>query len=106
MLGSFPLIKSNPSTDHLFTNLPVMIVSEFWKVTPAILAQTYHRFINTATWEYERLTVEYWEDVVFGRRVELLNDGVGGGRERNLTGTWGRFGSLLPGLREKEGYHS
>ncbi len=61
LMGSIPVVESNPGFDRTYTSLPVLIVQDFRYLTPELLVRAYPCFINNAhEFKYEMLREDYW----------------------------------------------
>jgi hypothetical protein len=56
--GCIPIVRRS-HLDGVYDGLPVLIVDEWEHVTPPLLIRTLAEF-RGRTWEYERLTLDYW----------------------------------------------
>lgn len=61
-LGSIPVINSS-AMDPVFDGLPVIIVPS-WRVLSTEYLQEELEKLNTRTFQYERLTISYWENKI------------------------------------------
>jgi len=65
LLGAIPIVESNPGLDRTYSDLPVLIVSNFSQVTPQLLNIAYKCFISHAhLFNYQQLSEKYWLDVI------------------------------------------
>ena len=63
-LGSVPVVKTSP-LNHLYDDLPVLIVDSWDAVTPALLADKQKEFAsNFSKFNLKRLTLQYWLDEI------------------------------------------
>lgn len=64
-MGSFPVVETAPGLDKLFSNLPVLVVYDIFRVTKELLEEAYDCFMRHAEdWKYELLTQPYWDYVI------------------------------------------
>mgnify|MGYP000161873584 CR=1 FL=1 len=63
-MGCIPVVKKH--TTHLFenSNLPILFVEDWDKITQQLLDDTIERF-KTMNFNYDKLTLEYWKQLVF-----------------------------------------
>jgi len=65
LLGTIPIVESNLGLDRTYTNLPVLIVSNFSRVTPQLLDVAYRCFvIHAHLFNYQQLIEKYWLDMI------------------------------------------
>lgn len=65
LLGTIPIVESNPGLDRTYSDLPVLIVSNFSQVTPQLLNIAYKCFISHAhLFNYQQLSESYWLDMI------------------------------------------
>lgn len=57
-LGAYAVVHTS-SLDEMYTNLPVLIVNSWSKVTDSLLNDTFHRFRETK-FDYDKLFTQYW----------------------------------------------
>ncbi len=61
LLGSIPIVESNAGFDRTYSNLPVLVISHYSKLTPKLLHKAYDCFQrNLASYHYEYLRESYW----------------------------------------------
>jgi len=74
-LGCYPIVKTSP-IDHLFNDLPVLIVKEWSDVSLELLEKTYEEFKNKS-FNMEKMTLEYWNNLINNRvhiyKIKLYN---------------------------------
>lgn len=63
ILGSIPIIKSKEFV-KIFQDLPVLIVNDWKEINQQLLDDTIDRF-KTMNFNYDKLTLQYWENKVF-----------------------------------------
>lgn len=59
ILGCIPIVKTS-KIDHLFDDLPVLIVNDWSELTQELLNETIKKFSNK-TFNINKLTLEYWK---------------------------------------------
>jgi hypothetical protein len=65
LLGSIPVVESNPGFDRTYSNLPVLVVRNYSDLTPQLLDRAYPCFLRHAhLYNYRHLTESYWLDLV------------------------------------------
>lgn len=61
LLGSIPVVESNSGFDRTYSNLPVLVVSNYNQLTPTLLEKMYPCFVAHAhRFRYSHLTLKYW----------------------------------------------
>jgi hypothetical protein len=61
LVGSIPVLESNPGFDRTFTSLPVLIVQRFDYLTPQLLELAYPCFLqHVHDFKFEMLREDYW----------------------------------------------
>jgi len=68
-MGSYPIVRTS-HIDILYEGWPVLIVQDWTDVTPALLNDTFHKFVNTE-WDLSRLYFSYWQHHLYTRRKQL-----------------------------------
>ena len=64
-LGSIPVVESSPGLDKTYALLPVLVVHDLLRITPAWLERKYHCFMkNYNKWKFEILTQNYWDNAI------------------------------------------
>ena len=63
ILGSIPILKSKEFI-NMFKDLPVLFVEDWDKITQQLLDDTIEKF-KTMNFNYDKLTLEYWKQLVF-----------------------------------------
>ena len=63
ILGSIPILKSKEFV-KLFEDLPVLFVEDWTQINQELLDNTIEKFKNM-TFNYDKLTLEYWKQIVF-----------------------------------------
>lgn len=58
LMGSYPIVKTS-TLDPLFQNLPVVIVNDWFEITPEFLEQKYEELSNKK-YMWEKLYLPYW----------------------------------------------
>ena len=74
-LGCIPIVKTSP-IDHVFDELPVLIVNDWSDVTKELLEKTLKDF-GQKKFNYHRLTLAYWMELIRSKK-----GAIGGGRVR------------------------
>lgn len=65
LLGSIPIVESNPGMDRTLASLPVLIVKHFSYVTPELLARAYGCFEEHAgDFKFQHMREDYWLGIV------------------------------------------
>jgi hypothetical protein len=59
-MDSYPIVVSHPAMDTMYTDLPVLIVSKYRDLTPALLESTYQKFRARKDWRFDKLFIRYW----------------------------------------------
>jgi hypothetical protein len=62
ILGSIPVVHRSP-LDHIFEDLPVVIVDDYKEVTEEFLNQKYEE-IKSKTYNFKKLYMKYWVDLI------------------------------------------
>lgn len=62
-MGSIPIVRFEPQTHHLFTDLPILFIDDWSVITEEFLQEKY-REITSKTWNMEKLKVGYWFDFI------------------------------------------
>ena len=61
-----PVVERGFGMDRTLYKLPVLILDDYSDLTPEILRQAYVEALYRADdWEYERMTHQYWEHLLF-----------------------------------------
>ena len=68
-LGSIPIVKTSP-IDHLYSELPVLIVKDWSDVTKPLLESTLAEF-KDKKFNYDKLTLKYWIDKINSANVKI-----------------------------------
>jgi hypothetical protein len=63
ILGSIPILKSKEFA-NMFKDLPVLFVDDWSDINQQLLDDTIEKFKNM-TFNYDKLTLEYWKQIVF-----------------------------------------
>ena len=64
-LGSIPVIESSPGLDKTYAMLPVLVVHDLLRITPAWLETKYACFLKHVNkWRFEMLTQSYWDNAI------------------------------------------
>ncbi len=62
--GCIP-VMTHSSLDHLFVDLPVLLVDDYKQVTPEFLLEQYPKIVaKHKIYNYEKLTERYWTDLI------------------------------------------
>lgn len=61
-MGSIPIVKYE-KTHHLFTDLPILFISEWNEISEDFLNDKYEEIINKK-WNMEKLKISYWEEFI------------------------------------------
>lgn len=65
MLGTIPVVESNPGFDRTYSRLPVLVVRNYSDLTPQLLRKAYPCFRDNARkFNFGVLTISYWLDLV------------------------------------------
>ena len=65
LLGSIPIVESNPGLDRTYSFLPVLVVSNYSYLSPQLLRAAYPCFIEHAhEFKYKHLTSMYWQILI------------------------------------------
>jgi len=65
LVGSIPVVESNPGLDRTYSNLPVLVVRNYSDLTPALLQRAYPCFVRHAhQYNYKHLTQAYWLNLI------------------------------------------
>lgn len=65
LLGTIPVVESNPGFDRTYSRLPVLVVRNYTDLTPQLLRRAYPCFKENAhKFNYRALTLPYWLDLV------------------------------------------
>lgn len=61
LLGSIPIVETNPGLDRTYASLPVLVVRSFDQVTPELLHRSYDCFVKHAhDFKFTHLREDYW----------------------------------------------
>ena len=64
MVGTIPILLSSPM-DSLFNDLPVIIVDDLLKITPAFLEKEYEILRSKIdNYDFSKLYSQYWKDQI------------------------------------------
>ena len=63
ILGSIPILKSKEFV-NMFKDLPILFVDDWSDINQQLLDDTIEKFKNM-TFNYDKLTLEYWKQIVF-----------------------------------------
>lgn len=63
IVGTIP-IKYTSMSDHLWSNLPVVIISDINQITEEFLNNEYNRIISREDYDFNTLNVSYWIDYI------------------------------------------
>lgn len=69
-LGRVPVIQECYFNEHLFKNMPVVIVKEWNEITAEFLKEQFEKIIKNieiGVYNYERLTTKFWRDLIANR---------------------------------------
>ena len=66
-LGSIPIVTRS-KIDHLFDDLPVLIINKWSDITQKLLDDTIAEFKNR-TFNYDKLTLKYYTDLIRSKRI-------------------------------------
>ena len=81
ILGCIPILhRSFIGIDSLYQGLPVIIVSNWGELTEEFLEKSLNE-LKDKTFQYEKLTMKYWLEVITNRFDRI--EGGGGGEENN-----------------------
>ena len=65
LLGSIPVVESNPGLDRTYSNLPVLVVKNYSDLNPKLLRKSYECFYKNADrYKYNHLTTTYWHQLM------------------------------------------
>lgn len=65
LLGTIPVVESNPGFDRTYSRLPVLVVRNYTDLTPSLLRRAYPCFRENAhRFDFRALTLPYWLDLV------------------------------------------
>eukprot|EP01032_Pedospumella_encystans_P012554 gene12554-14518_t len=65
LVGSIPVVESNPGLDRTYSNLPVLVVRNYSDLTPELLQRAYPCFLRHAhQYNYKHLTQSYWLNLI------------------------------------------
>lgn len=69
-LGRIPIIQECYFNQHLFKNMPVVIVKEWNEITKEFLKEQFEKIIKNielGVYNYERITTKFWKDLITNR---------------------------------------
>ncbi|KAJ3268031.1 hypothetical protein HDV01_003520 [Terramyces sp. JEL0728] len=69
LLGTFPIVGSSQYS-QIYKDLPVLTFKEFNEITQEVLEEKYREFRRNH-YNYEKLYTFYWQNLIYGKRVEL-----------------------------------
>ena len=61
-MGSIPIVIYE-NAHHLFTDLPILFINDWEEITYELLNNKYEE-INSQTWNYDKLKIDYWEKFI------------------------------------------
>jgi hypothetical protein len=65
LMGTIPVVESNPGFDRTYARLPVLVVRNYTDLTPGLLRRAYPCFRDNADkFDYRALTLPYWLELV------------------------------------------
>ncbi len=66
LLGCIPVMVHS-SLDHLFVDLPVLLIDDYRQLTPEYLTAVYPKFlkkVEAGEYNFDKLTQQYWLDLM------------------------------------------
>ena len=61
-MGSIPIVIYE-NAHQLFTDLPILFINDWDEITYDLLNNKYEE-INSQTWNYDKLKIDYWEKFI------------------------------------------
>lgn len=78
-VGAVPVIEKGVGLDRTVYKLPVLLVEDYYDLTPKLLHQAYTEAIYRALrgeWEYQRMTLQWWKGLIFNISHSQSIDGL------------------------------